>query len=341
MSVSNKNKTASKAAPGEAKQAGKSGTKAGRTSKVVRPTRVPAKAPSASAQGTGKGVERAAHGLSSALPHEPSALLNPTFNPTLDVLLRDGVPSVFLDANILIPEYLRAVFLDLAYAGLLEPHWSKGVLEETRRNLVDLEGRYALDPKGVDKTLRDMEKAFPRALALGSEKYDAAFSGRTDAKDQHVAAGALKVSRSVYGGRAVVLVTSNAADLPQWAFEGSQVLVVRPDLFLVTLLRYSAKKAVKAIDKMLARFKSPSTSQVDLLNILIGAGCHGFAFELASLWGYEMETSLTPARQQQLPNALRPPSAAKRASTKTPAKRAPAAAKAAKAPSRAASPEAP
>ncbi|ALV05573.1 PIN domain-containing protein [Roseateles depolymerans] len=224
---------------------------------------------------------------------------------TLDEVLQQGVPSVFLDANILIPEYLRSVFLDLAYAGLLEPHWSKGVLAETRRNLVDPQGRYALDPRGVDKTLRAMAKAFPRALAHGSEKYDEAFFGSTDAKDQHVAAGALKVSLSVYGGKPVILVTSNAADLPQWAFDGMQVLMLHPDRFLLALLKRSAKAVVTTIDKMLMRFKNPPISQVNLLNVLVGAGCHMFALELGRRWGYEMKTSLTAARQQQLPKTLR------------------------------------
>ncbi len=36
-----------------------------------------------------------------------------------------GVPPVvFLDANILIPEYLRSIFLELSEAGLLQANWS-------------------------------------------------------------------------------------------------------------------------------------------------------------------------------------------------------------------------
>jgi hypothetical protein len=45
------------------------------------------------------------------------------------------IPFVFLDANILLPQYLRVVMLDLADAGLLIPHWSLEVLGEVRRNL--------------------------------------------------------------------------------------------------------------------------------------------------------------------------------------------------------------
>lgn len=32
------------------------------------------------------------------------------------------VPLMYLDANVLIPEYLRSVFLDLSHAGLIQTH---------------------------------------------------------------------------------------------------------------------------------------------------------------------------------------------------------------------------
>lgn len=55
-------------------------------------------------------------------------------------LVAPGVPPVvFLDANILIPEYLRSIFLELSEAGILQANWSEGVLTETRCNLIDPE----------------------------------------------------------------------------------------------------------------------------------------------------------------------------------------------------------
>lgn len=60
-------------------------------------------------------------------------------------LVTRGVPPVvFLDANIPIPEYLRSIFLELSETGLLQANWSAGVLVETRRNLIDPEGRFRL-----------------------------------------------------------------------------------------------------------------------------------------------------------------------------------------------------
>lgn len=89
---------------------------------------------------------------------------------------------IFLDANVLIPEYLRTVFLDMAEAGLFQPYWSPGVLEETRRNLIDPDV-YGLEVAKVDQLLKCLNKVFPNASVQGSEKYEAAFKGKTDSKD--------------------------------------------------------------------------------------------------------------------------------------------------------------
>ncbi|MBK6851218.1 MAG: hypothetical protein IPG93_06365 [Burkholderiales bacterium] len=37
-------------------------------------------------------------------------------------------PRLYLDANILLPEYLRSIFLDLADSGLVHVNWSPQVL---------------------------------------------------------------------------------------------------------------------------------------------------------------------------------------------------------------------
>ncbi len=197
-------------------------------------------------------------------------------------------PVVFLDANILIPEYLRSIFLELSEAGLLQANWSEGVLVETRRNLVDPYGRFALDANRVDRMLRLMRSHFPQALVHGHEKLVPQFVGRTDAKDEHVAAGALRRSKAVYGGEPVVLVTSNVTDLPQSAFAGTRVRVARPGRFLAELV--AAEPGVPVvIDRMLKRCRKPKTTRVDLLNIMVNADCAEFADALAAAWGLRPE----------------------------------------------------
>ena len=197
-------------------------------------------------------------------------------------------PVVFLDANILIPEYLRSIFLELSEAGLLQTNWSEGVLDETRRNLIDPDGRFGLDAVRVDRMLKLMRSHFPQALVLGFESLVPQFVGRTDPKDEHVAAGALKRSKAVYGGEPVVLVTSNVTDLPQSAFAGTKIRVARPGRFLAELVNAEPGVPV-VIDRMLKRFRKPKATREDLLNIMVNADCIEFAEALATAWGLRPE----------------------------------------------------
>ena len=66
-------------------------------------------------------------------------------------LVQSGeVPQLFLDANILLPQYLRAVFLDLAAAGVIRVHWTSEILVEVRRNLVSQRKVFGLSDAAAD-----------------------------------------------------------------------------------------------------------------------------------------------------------------------------------------------
>lgn len=133
-----------------------------------------------------------------------------------------------------------------------------------------------------------MRRHFPQALVQGFEGLIPQFIGRTDPKDEHVAAGALKRSRAAYGGEVVVLVTSNVSDLPQSAFAGTKVRVSRPGRFLAEFV--NANPGVPdVIDSMLERLRTPKTTRVDLLNIMVNADCADFAEALAAAWGLRPE----------------------------------------------------
>lgn len=191
-------------------------------------------------------------------------------------------PLLYLDANVLLPEYLRAVFLELADAGLVRVHWGEQVLAEVRRNL--LRPRFGLAPATVDKLFGELAAAFPDALVRGSEPLEARFEGKTDPKDAHVAAGALKLSKALYGGRPVLLVTSNVRHLPASAFAGTAVRPARPGAVLKDLL--AAQPAVAdVLDAMLRRFKRPRLGRADLLDILDASNCSAFATALGKTWG--------------------------------------------------------
>ena len=71
---------------------------------------------------SGKGGAKVAKDLNALLSTAPSAMkqLAP---PSLQDLVNEGQVAIFLDANILIPQYLRSVFLDMADAGLFQVYW--------------------------------------------------------------------------------------------------------------------------------------------------------------------------------------------------------------------------
>ncbi|MCC6716804.1 MAG: PIN domain-containing protein [Acetobacteraceae bacterium] len=198
----------------------------------------------------------------------------------------DRVPLLYLDANVLLPEYLRAIFLDLADAGLVRVHWGEEVLAEVRRNL--LQPRFGLAPEIVDRLFGDIAAAFPDALVRGGKPLEVRFKGKTDPKDAHVAAGALKLSEAVPGGQPVVLVTSNIRHLPETAFAGTAVRPARPGAALKALLDVQPD-VPDVLDAMLARFKNPRVSRADLLDILDASNCRAFATALGKAWG------MTPA----------------------------------------------
>jgi predicted nucleic acid-binding protein len=191
------------------------------------------------------------------------------------------VPLLYLDANVLLPAYLRAVILDLADAELVRVHWGEQVLAEVRRNL--LKPKFGMTPSAVDKLLRDMRNAFPDALVLGSEVLEPEFEGMTDPKDAHVAAGALKLSRR-YGGQPVLLVTGNIRHLPETAFRETVVRPVRPGAVLKDLLAVQPAVA-DVLDAMLQRFENPAVSREDPLAILDASNCRAFATALGDAWG--------------------------------------------------------
>lgn len=101
----------------------------------------------------------------------------------------------FLDANVLVGARERDVFLTLGEAGVFDPLWSDGAIEEMLRHLphsMNVEARQAL--------LAAMTHAFPEANVRWSEFITIEVASSINPKDRHIVAGAL-------WGHADVLVT--------------------------------------------------------------------------------------------------------------------------------------
>jgi hypothetical protein len=203
---------------------------------------------------------------------------------TLDALVDSGPLAVFLDANVLIPQYLRAVFLDLAEADIFVPFWSQQVMAEVKRNLCQPSGNFRVPKSRVDHFLAEMRASFPGALAPDFRQLESNFSGLADAKDQHVAASALGISQGVPGGRAVVLVTANTRHLPHSAFEGTLVSSTTPDAFLDAVFARRHDTAGPVLDALCDRLKRPPIGRLELVGCLLKAGCVDSAMRLADHW---------------------------------------------------------
>jgi predicted nucleic acid-binding protein len=126
-----------------------------------------------------------------------------------------------LDANVLYPAYLRDALLRLADAEIYQVRWSRQILDEMARNV--LENNPELPEERIERLVRTMERAFPEAMVTGHEPLVPSMTN--DPKDRHVMAAAVR-------GRADVIVTSNVKDFPPEACEPYDVDVQTPDEFL-------------------------------------------------------------------------------------------------------------
>lgn len=129
--------------------------------------------------------------------------------------------NVFVDANVLWSPQQRNLLLQFAHQELFEVYWTDAVIEE---------GLHNLDPVQREKcetgTLPLMTRYFPEAWLPAMPTI--AF-GKTDAKDCHVAAGAVHVAPSI-------LITWNVRDFDAVILRSHEVKVRTPDRFLRRLL---------------------------------------------------------------------------------------------------------
>lgn len=129
--------------------------------------------------------------------------------------------TALLDANALYPAYLRDALLRLAAAEVYRVRWSRRILDEMSRNV--LENNPDLPRQSIERLVGTMEEAFPEAMVTGHEPLIPSMTN--EPKDRHVLAAAIR-------GRADVIVTSNAKDFPPEARQPYDVDLQTPDEFL-------------------------------------------------------------------------------------------------------------
>lgn len=169
----------------------------------------------------------------------------------------------FFDTNVLYGALLNDFILELADRGLFRPLWSKGVMEELRRNLL----LAAEESELVEKRVGTMERYFPDAMVVGY--HDLIPTMTNDAKDRHVLAAAVR-------GGAEVLVTFNLKDFPAESVEGFDLEVVHPDDFLLDQLDLYRARTLRALADLVEGYDSPVMTVDDYLLSLARAGVPKF-----------------------------------------------------------------
>lgn len=160
---------------------------------------------------------------------------------------------VVLDANVLFPFTLRDTLLRAAAEDLFQVYWSKRILDEATRNLVETG---TMTARQADRLRAVMEQAFPEAMVHGHERHIEAM--RNDEKDRHVAAAALKA-------KAEVIVTSNIRDFRHIP---PGIEAIRPDEFLSGLFDASPATILRVLQEQAADLRRPPMTVEDVLERL-------------------------------------------------------------------------
>lgn len=148
--------------------------------------------------------------------------------------------GAILDANGLITAGPRDTLLRAAAEGLYRLYWSEEILDEVRRNLIDL-----LTAKGkpspmaaADRLIDTIREEFPEALVEGYEDLVPAMTN--DEKDRHVLAAAVVA-------QAQAIVTQNLRDFPDEALRPYSVEAQSPDTFLADVFDLYPERMVRIL----------------------------------------------------------------------------------------------
>ena len=167
--------------------------------------------------------------------------------------------AVLLDACVLYPLPLRDTLLRCAEEDLYEVRWSRRILDEVVRNLVDDD---RATPGQAAKLIDAMQRAFedaaipPLAIAALEPRMT------NESADRHVLAAA------VASNDAKTIVTSNLRHFPASACQPFRVEVAYPDAFLCGVYERAPTGLHAVLNQQAADLKRPSMTVEDLLDRL-------------------------------------------------------------------------
>ena len=172
-----------------------------------------------------------------------------------------------VDANILVPNVLRDVFVSLAFERVYAARWTEHIHEEWTRNVVKL--RPDVQLAAMHKVRRLMDSNIRDSLVVGYEPLIETLS-LPDPNDRHVLAAAI-----VAGAK--FIVTNNVKDFPDAVLDLYGVQTRKPDAFLCDLWPDNAPEIIAALNRQRARLRSPALSSHEFLHALKRQGLSQFA----------------------------------------------------------------
>jgi predicted nucleic acid-binding protein len=183
--------------------------------------------------------------------------------------------TVVLDACVLYPAPVRDLLLHLANFDLYYPKWTKQIQLEWKKSL--LKNRPDLKSEQLEKTISEMNKAFPNANVLDYESFIPSIK-LPDLNDSHVLAAAIH-------SQAAVIVTSNLKDFPAKYLKGFDIEAQHPDIFIASLIDLNPDKSLRAFRQQVSFLKNPPMTESQVLSTLFKSGLTKTCAKLTELNG--------------------------------------------------------
>lgn len=176
-----------------------------------------------------------------------------------------------VDANILVPNLLRDVFVSLAFERGYAARWSNHIHDEWMRNVIKL--RPDIKPSAMENVRDMMNRHVKDSLVADYEPLIETLH-LPDPNDRHVLAAAIVA-------KADVIVTNNIRDFPVSALAPHNVRAQKPDAFLCDLWRDNAPEMVAALAVQRARLRNPPQTPAEFTQSLARQGLTRFVAALA------------------------------------------------------------
>jgi len=159
-----------------------------------------------------------------------------------------------LDACVLFPASLRDTLLRAAEHDLYQPRWSRDILEELRRSLVEHGKSDSIHAQRLIDTLRE---AFDDAEVWGYEHLIKDMPNHP--LDRHVLAAAV-------ASQADAIVTLNVKDFPAESARSLGLQVQTPDVFLMRLFDEAPRIMEQITEEQAAFLRNPPMTIDDVLD---------------------------------------------------------------------------